>query len=85
MNVSHDCDGRLDVHDVALAHQELLCLFADLLDERLGQQPFLQQRLDRPVEVEHLAGEPVHASELARVCEMLPLLLLPPSISCTGV
>ena len=37
MDVSDDGDGCLDVDDVALAHQELLCLFANLFEERLPE------------------------------------------------
>lgn len=54
MDVSDDGDGCLDVDDVALAHQELLCLFANLFEERLAEELFPQQDRDGAIEVEHV-------------------------------
>ena len=53
MDVSDDGDGCLNVDDVALAHQELLCLFANLFEERLAEELFPQQDRDGAIEVEH--------------------------------
>lgn len=53
MNVSDDGDRRLDVNDVALAHQELLCLFANLLEERFAEELFPEEDRDGTIEVEH--------------------------------
>ena len=53
MDVSDDGDGCLNVDDVALAHQELLCLFANLFEERLSEELFPQQDRDGAIEVEH--------------------------------
>ena len=41
MNVADDGDGRADMDDVALAHQQFLSLGTYRLDDGLGQQLFL--------------------------------------------
>lgn len=51
MDVTNDCDWRLDVHHVALFHQQLLCLGAYGLDHRLGEELLSVQAGDAFIEV----------------------------------
>lgn len=53
MNVTDDGDGGLDVDDVALPHEQLFRLFADLLQEGLAEELLAQEDRNRPVEVQH--------------------------------
>ena len=52
MDVADDGDGRADVDDVALTHQQLLGLGADGLDDRLGEELLLVQARYAFVEVD---------------------------------
>jgi hypothetical protein len=52
MDVADDGDGRGDVHDVGLAHEDLLRLLADLAQKRLAEEPLLEQFGDAVVDVE---------------------------------
>lgn len=52
MDVAYDCYGRRDVDDVALAHEELFGLFADLLEEGFPEELLAEQSRDAGVEVE---------------------------------
>jgi len=49
--ISHHCDGRLHMHDVALLHQELLGLGAYRLDDRFSKQVLLVQRFDALIKI----------------------------------
>lgn len=51
MDVADDCDRRLDVHHVALLHQQLLRLGAYCFDHRLSEQLLSIQAGDAFVEV----------------------------------
>jgi hypothetical protein len=51
VDVTHDGDGRPDVHHVALLHEQLLGLCAYCLDHRLGQQLLLGEALYALVDV----------------------------------
>jgi hypothetical protein len=52
VDVADDCDGGADVDDVALAHEELLGLCADGLDDGLGEELLLVQARDALVQVD---------------------------------
>ena len=53
MNVSNNSDGRFDMDDVALGHEQLLGLLTDLLDYRLGQKLPLEERFYACVQVQY--------------------------------
>lgn len=52
VDVADDGDGGLDVHDVALAHEQLLGFGADGFDDGLGEQFFLVEARDALVQVD---------------------------------
>jgi hypothetical protein len=56
MDVTDDSYGRANVHDVALAHKYLLCLFAYLAEEGRMQKLLTQKLLDNLIEVEGHGG-----------------------------
>lgn len=51
VNVAHYGDGGVDMDDIALEHQDLLGLFANLAQEGLVQELLAQELLDARVEV----------------------------------
>ena len=52
MYVADDGDGCRDVHDVGLAHEDLLCLLADLAEEGFMEELFAEELFYARVEVE---------------------------------
>ena len=52
MDIANNGHGRFDVHDIALLHEELFCLSAYRLDDRLGQQFLLVEPCYALVEVD---------------------------------
>lgn len=52
MDVADNGDWSLDVHHVALAHEQLLCLGTYCLDDGLGEQFFLIEARDALVQVD---------------------------------
>ena len=52
MYVADNCDWGLDVHDIALLHQQLLRLGAYCLDYGIGEEFFPVQARDAFVEVD---------------------------------
>jgi hypothetical protein len=71
MNVADDGDGGRDVHNVGLAHEDFLGLFAYFAEKCLVKELFLEQLLNACVEVEggHGGGDDDR-------CLLLLLLLL---------
>lgn len=53
MNVSNNSDGRFDMDNVTLGHEQLLGLLTDLLDYRLGQELPLEERFYACVQVQY--------------------------------
>jgi hypothetical protein len=51
MNISNDSDGSLNVHDVALLHQQLFGLGAYRLDDGFRQKVLLVEGLYASIEV----------------------------------
>ena len=51
MDVTDDGDGRQDVHDIALLHQQLFRLGAYRFDDGVGEELLLVQAGDAFVEV----------------------------------
>ena len=52
MDVSHHCDRRLDVNDIALLHQQLLRFGTYCLNDRVGEQFLLVQPRYTLIEVD---------------------------------
>ena len=52
VNISNDGHRCANVHDVGLAHEDLLCLFADLAEEGLVEELLAEELLDARVEIE---------------------------------
>ena len=52
MDVADDGYGRANVHDVRLAHEDLLCLLAYLAEESLVEKLFAEELLYACVEIE---------------------------------
>lgn len=52
MDVADDGDGGVNVHDIALLHQELFCLGAYCLDDRVGEKFFFVEASNALIEVD---------------------------------
>lgn len=52
MNVADNGDRGLDVHDIALLHQQLFRLGADGLDDRVGEELFAVEAGDALIEID---------------------------------
>ena len=52
MDITDDRDWRIDVHDVGLAHEDLLCLFAYFAEEGLVEELLAEELLYACVEIE---------------------------------
>lgn len=51
VDITHDGNGGFDVHDVALAHEQLLCFGAYRLDHGFGEEFLLVETSDALVQV----------------------------------
>ena len=51
MDVAHNGNRRTNVHDVRLAHEDLLCFLAYLAQESLVQELFAKQLLYTGVQI----------------------------------
>lgn len=52
VNVADNGDRGLDVHDIALLHQQLFRLGADGLDDRVGEELFAVEAGDALIEID---------------------------------
>ena len=53
MDITNNGDGRFDMDDVTLGHEQLFGLLADFLDDRLCQKLPLEERFYTCVQVEY--------------------------------
>jgi hypothetical protein len=51
VDIAHDCDRSLDVHDIALFHQQLFCFGTDGFNDRVGEEFFAVKTVDAFVEI----------------------------------